>query len=85
MWMHCLSEYKYIKWKQKIKSWGFPGDSVVKNLPANAEDMGSIPDPGRSHMPGINWTHAPQLLSLSSRAFELQLMKATYPRARALQ
>ena len=23
--------------------------SVVKNLPANAGDMGSIPDPGRSH------------------------------------
>ena len=27
---------------------GFPGDSVVKNLPANAEDMGSIPASGRS-------------------------------------
>ena len=27
------------------------GGSVVKNLPANAGDMGSIPDPGRSHMP----------------------------------
>ena len=30
---------------------GFPGGSVVKNLPANAGDTGSIPDPGRSHMP----------------------------------
>ena len=29
---------------------GFPGGSVVKNLPANAGDMGLIPDPGRSHM-----------------------------------
>ena len=29
---------------------GFPGGSVVNNLPANAEDMGSIPNPGRSHM-----------------------------------
>ena len=27
---------------------GFPGDSVVKNLPANAGDMGSIPPSGRS-------------------------------------
>ena len=27
---------------------GFPGQSVVKNLPANAEDMGSIPGSGRS-------------------------------------
>ena len=32
----------------------FPGGSVVKNLPANAGDTGSIPDPGRSHMPGGN-------------------------------
>ena len=29
---------------------GFPGGSVVRNLPANAGDMGSIPDPGRSCM-----------------------------------
>ena len=28
----------------------FPGDSVVKNLPANAGDMGSIPGLGRFHM-----------------------------------
>ena len=28
----------------------FPGDSVIKNLPANAGDTGSR-DPGRSHMP----------------------------------
>ena len=28
----------------------FPGGSVVKNLPDNAGDTGSIPDPGRSHM-----------------------------------
>ena len=28
----------------------FPGAPVVKNLPANAGDMGSIPGPGRSHM-----------------------------------
>ena len=27
---------------------GFPGGSVIKNLLANAEDIGSIPDPGRS-------------------------------------
>ena len=33
---------------------GFPGGSVVKNLPANAEDIGSIPAPGRSHMPWSN-------------------------------
>jgi len=27
---------------------GFPGGSVVKNLPANAEDVDSIPGSGRS-------------------------------------
>ena len=27
---------------------GFPGDPVVKNLPANAGDTGSIPGSGRS-------------------------------------
>ena len=29
-------------------NWGFPGGSVVKNLPANAGDAGSIPELGRS-------------------------------------
>ena len=28
----------------------FPGGAVVKNLPANAGDIGLIPGPGRSHM-----------------------------------
>ena len=27
---------------------GFPGGSVVKNPPANAEDVGSVPGQGRS-------------------------------------
>ena len=52
---------------------GHPGGSVVKNLPANAGDMGSIPDPGRSHMLQSNQARAPQLLSLFSRAHALQL------------
>ena len=33
---------------------GFPGGAVVKNPSANAGDMGSSPDPGRSHMPRSN-------------------------------
>ena len=33
---------------------GFPGGSVVKNPPASAGDTGSIPGPGRSHMPWSN-------------------------------
>ena len=31
-----------------VLQWGFPGGSVVKNLPANAGDTGSIPGWGRS-------------------------------------
>ena len=29
----------------------FPGGRVDKNLSANAGDMGSVPGPGRFHMP----------------------------------
>ena len=29
----------------------FPGGAVVKNLPANAGNMGSSPGPGGSYMP----------------------------------
>ena len=32
----------------------FPGGVVDKNLPANAEDTGSIPGLGRSHIPRGN-------------------------------
>ena len=32
-------------------SEGLPGSPVVKNPPAHAGDAGSIPGPGRSHMP----------------------------------
>ena len=32
----------------------FPGGPVVKNLPANVGDTGSIPDLGRFHMPQGN-------------------------------
>jgi len=36
------------------KSLDFPEGPLVKNPPANAEDMGSIPGPGRFHMPSGN-------------------------------
>ena len=39
---------------QKEKNRDFPGGTVVKNPPANAGDTGSIPGPGRSHMPWSN-------------------------------
>ena len=63
--------------KKKRGPRDFPGGAVVKNLPANAGDMGSTPGPGRSHMPQSNEARAPQLLSLRSRACEPQLLKPT--------
>ena len=58
---------------QKNMGWGFFGGSVtVKNLSANAEDTGLIPDPGRSHTEQLS--RAPHLLSLCFRAWELQLL-----------
>ena len=35
-------------------SQDFPGGPLVKNLPANAEDMSSVPGLGRSPMPQSN-------------------------------
>ena len=63
---------------------GFPGDSVVKNLPANAGDRGSIPDLARSHMLRTNEAHEPQLLSLCFSAGELQLLSPHAPTTEAL-
>ena len=39
------------------------GGTVDRSLPANAGDIGSIPGPGRFHMPRSVWASAPQLLS----------------------
>ena len=49
---------------------------VVKNLPANAGDLGSIPGLGRFHMPQGNYVSVPQLLNLCSRACELNLLES---------
>ena len=75
-----------------LHSQDFPGGAVVKSPPANAGDMGSIPGPGRSHLPRSNYASAPQLPSLSSRAHEPQLLspratttEARLPRAHAWQ
>ena len=47
---------------------------VVKNFPAEAGDMGSIPGLGRSQKPQSNKAHMPQLLSLRSGTQEPQLL-----------
>ena len=39
-----------------------PGGPVVKNLPADAGDVCSVPGPGRSHMPWDNQAQVPHLL-----------------------
>ena len=64
---------------------------MVKNLPVIAEDTGSSPGLGRSHMPWNNEACVPQLLSLYSRAREPRLLsprvtttEARAPRAHAL-
>ena len=49
------------------------------------QESGVIPNPGRSHMPWSNQAHAPQLLSLCSRAQESQLLEPACPRVRVLQ
>ena len=38
----------------KKYSGDFPGGAVVRNPPANAGDTGSIPGPGRPHVPRSN-------------------------------
>ena len=46
----CIHEYNNLKPGLKGRNQDFPGGPVVRNPPANAGDMGSIPGLGRSHM-----------------------------------
>ena len=39
---------------KKISIWDFPTGPMVKNPPAKAGDTGSVPGPGRFHMPLSN-------------------------------
>ena len=48
------NQQKEASWKPQEGGKGFPGSSVVKNLPVSARDTSSIPGLGRSHMPGSN-------------------------------
>ena len=45
------NKINYDVWLKKKKKQDFPGGPVVENPPANAGDTGSIPGPGRFHMP----------------------------------
>ena len=50
-----IERIRAIKFKYQKSKEGFPGGSVVKNPPANAGDMGLIPD----HMPWNNQVPEP--------------------------
>ena len=68
----------WMKWLSSSSSLGTsPRSPGVKNLHANAGDK-ALTWKLRSSVP-----HAPQLLSLWSRAWELQLLKPMCPRAQA--
>ena len=54
----CLNTFTLCNYKMLQD---FPGGPVVRNPPANAGDMGLIPDPGRSHVLQGNKACAPQL------------------------
>ena len=41
--------------KKQQQNLAFPGGTVDENSPANAEDMGSIPGPGRLHVTYSNY------------------------------
>ena len=45
---------KYIS--EEVVSRDFPGGLVVKNLPSNSGDVGSIPDQG-TKIPHALWSH----------------------------
>ena len=45
-----LETFTYSKKLFKNGAWDFPGVSVVKNPPANVEDMGSLPALGRFYL-----------------------------------
>ena len=57
MFIHVGVERKAEVISQKLNQkfvQDFPGGLLVKNPPASAGDIGSISDPGRSHMPRSN-------------------------------
>ena len=63
----------------------FPGGAAVKNPPANAGNMGSIPGLGRSHMPRSNSACVPQLLNLRATTTEAHTPRAHAPQEKPLQ
>ena len=69
-----LALYPNQKELLNVKTQSFPDGSAVKELAVIAGNTGSIPSPGRSHMPQSNEACVPQPLSLCSRAGKPQLL-----------
>ena len=65
---------KYLQFQQKLWSRDFFDDTVDKNPPPNAGNMGLISGLWRFHMLRSNKVHVPQLLSQHSRACKPQLL-----------
>ena len=59
----CLPPDSWVSRFLKTNIADFPAGPVVKNLPANAGDMGLIPGPWGSHMPWGNQVCVPELVS----------------------
>ena len=55
--------YSWLILSLKISLLDFAGGPVVKNLPANTGDVGSVSALGRFHLPWNNSILAPQLLT----------------------
>ena len=53
-WMGPIDLLVLVESILKSKDRGFPCSSMVKNSPANARNMGFIPDLRGSHMPRSN-------------------------------
>ena len=49
LWRGCWL-YLSLRWLSKLNEQDFPGGPVVKNLPAKAGDVSSVPGPGRFHV-----------------------------------
>ena len=60
--------------------WDFPGDPVVKNLPSNSGDTGSIPGQGIKHLNAVGQLSPRKAITepVGSRACVPQLEKTMY-------
>ena len=76
----CCTDQQASHFSSQNHKVGFPGGPVVKNPPANAGDTGSIPGPGRFHMPQGSWAHEPQLLSPGAATREATARSSPAPR-----